>query len=677
MIKTKNKSARKSNDKKTISINHNNNKNIILISHSKNKSVDLKHKKNNLLLSSNNLLKNAKNKSNIIKNSPNNIDIKKCRLKKFGSFPNFIEDKNKKKFFFEDNFFYKNWKNFKNFQKANNNIFFKNNSSSKNQDNLKINKYTKRIIKKKNIIIPNNIDVNKIQAKNKNKYEKIKYKTDENKNIENQFNDNSLYNKDTDKKHALIKTNLIYIKNKINKNDYAERKCSSSRFILNKKQNIINNNKINNIKNESITADKKYILNDSLESHNTVYDEDLKVDYNLALLVNSQAHYDMNDIKNRDNKNKSKRNSNDKLYKKIITRKRNIKSASLNNSDSQKKLSRSFSQKNYTINSIPYRSEKNFSGVGYNLKSQIIYRTINSKKMALFNTGNGNGLNYCSLSSLLTTQNQTNKCKDNNTNIIYNKDVAEFLYSDDLIEGNSKNKDINIKKWLNDINLSIYFQNFYDNNIYNINELIIKMKNIRNKNKLYENIENTFNIHVPGHIYRILCKLEIDSGLLDSKISNFFVPKNDEYINKINNMKPSLLLKQNNSCENFFNCHKDKSNLKNFLKKYHLITFYYNFCQNGFDLINFVILQMFSNYYSIDDYILENNFHIYNKKDRILVLDSLLKEKKNIELFINSDKFQQTINYFNINYYNNMSNYDNYFISKESEDNNCNMCFIF
>ena len=692
MIRTKNKSLRKSNYNKTNSINQKKNLNIILVSHSKNKSVDLKrHKKYNLLLSSNNVLKNSKNKSNVHKTSPNIIDLKKSHLKKYGSVPNLVE-KNKKKFFFDDNFFNKKLKKTNN---SKNNIVFTKNFSSKKQDNSKIDKYIRRIIKRKNNnnIIPNGININKKQEKDINNNDKIINKNNENIKCDNSNIDNSLYDKNAELKNSLIKSNLIYIKNKINKNIYTDRKCSSSRIKLLQKEENKFKDIINNKKNESIIKCDNYLLNDSLESHNTVYDEDLNVDYNLAYLINNSTQNNnldniMNEINNLDNKN-NKKNSNDKLYKKIITRKRNIISASFNNSNSHKNLSKSYSKKNYTINNIPYRTGKNLSNPHYNLKSQIIYRTINSKKMPLilsngkFNDNNSHGMNFFTSSSYLTTKYQTNKCKDkdkdNSTNVIVNKDVTEFLYFEDLIESNNKYQDTNIKIWLSDMNLSIYYQNFYENNIFNVNELIQRMKNIDDKKKLYEDIENNFRIHIPGHIYRILCKLEIDSGLIDNKISNFFILKNDEYAKNINKMKPSLLLKQYNSCENFFNCPKDKNNLKNFLKKYHLIIFYYNFCQNGFDLINYVILQMFSNYYSIDDYILENHFHIYNKNDRILVLDSLLKEKEEILLFLNSDEYKlNDENDLNINYFNyNRNNKDNFLIAKESEDNTCNICFIY
>ena len=315
------------------------------------------------------------------------------------------------------------------------------------------------------------------------------------------------------------------------------------------------------------------------------------------------------------------------------------------------------------------------------MKTQNIYRKIHSKKLSILS-------NNFSSSSLLTTQHQTNKEKEK-ANIIINKDVTEFLYTDDINEGTSQGKGINLKKWLSDINLSPYYQNFYENNINNINELVNKMKETEDKKILYEFIENTFHIHIPGHIYRILLKLEVDAGLLDKKISNFLIDGDDENRIKFNKLKPSLLLRQNNSCENCFNCYGDsnssiiKNKLKYFLKKYHLINLYYNYFQNGFDIINFVLLQMFSNYYEINENILENCFHIYNIKDRFLVMEALLNEKNIINSFINSDKYKKNNNnsnltydnlIFNSSFYNN--NIDSYMIN-ESEGNNCNICNIY
>ena len=705
MINNKNKLERYNYLSKSNSSNNTNGKNIILVNHSKNKSADLKLPKiSNYLLSIKENLKEENFKSNLnprnkirinlnkekeinrsimqlhksisnLKNSkisispnkPINKQINNKVLKKYVSVPNLIE-KNKKKYFLSPNFFNRN-NNKKNKlnQKNSNKKTLNNSNSSYVQNKKKNNKYSKRIVRR-NYMSENN---NKNNFNKEEIFDGKKIKENEDsKNCDISSNDNNSYGiKDLDIRKPIIKSNLLYIKGKINEIPYKNKKCSSYRT-----SSKINDNK-NRIekKNESMIKFNNNILNDSLDSHNTIYDEDIINIKDLKLINNN--------LKNENIKGNAIITNNDKLYKKIISRKRNLLTGSLNNSNLNKEA-KYFSSKNYnsTNDNVSNSVEKIFLNSG-GLKTQNIYRKIHSKKLSILS-------NNFSSSSLLTTQHQTNKEKEK-ANIIINKDVTEFLYTDDINEGTSQGKEINLKKWLSDINLSPYYQNFYENNIHNINELVNKMKESEDKKILYEFIENTFHIHIPGHIYRILLKLEVDAGLLDKKISNFLIEGDDENRIKFNKLKPSLLLRQNNSYENCFNYYGDsnssiiKNKLKYFLKKYHLINLYYNYFQNGFDIINFVLLQMFSNYYEINENILENCFHIYNIKDRFLVMEALLNEKNIINSFINSDKYKKNNNssnltydnlIFNSSFYNN--NIDSYMIN-ESERNNCNICNIY
>ena len=74
---------------------------------------------------------------------------------------------------------------------------------------------------------------------------------------------------------------------------------------------------------------------------------------------------------------------------------------------------------------------------------------------------------------------------------------------------------------------------------------------------------------------------------------------------------------------------KKKNDLKYFLNRYNLLKFYQNFYHNGFDMINFVMIQMFSSE-PIDEIILENCFHIYEVEQRELVLKCIISEKNKI-----------------------------------------------
>ena len=697
MLKSNQKFEPKNDLKKLNSTQLNNHKNIILISHFKNKSVDLKNFKDYYsLLSNKEKLKNITYKINsnkyrkILKDfkgkkdkKESNKKLKKMRLKsklqkinflnkinvknskllnKYISVPNLVEN-NKKKYFFDPDFFHKN------------------NNKNKHKGNKKTNDS-----KKENYIINNNINSSLININNKysmriikrnsNKYnfsnnyfynnngqkcgdEKLKKGTEDSKNCDISSKDNSILDKDIlDIKQ--LKLNFLYKKGKIS--PISNKNCSLSKIPVWKKKG--NNSKLIIRKNESIIQSYDNIYDNSKDSNQIIYDEDNNI---------NEYEFIDNHINNNDN-NIENINNNEKLYKKIISRKRNLVTELLNNSNSN--LRNNSARWHSSYNNTNNTSEKSFTNTGTNLKSPILYRKVNSKKISVLFKNQSNQ-KFLSTSSLLSTQNQSNKYKEK-ANIIINKGVTEFLYSDDLVEGNFQNKDIYLRKWLSDINLICYSNNFFENNIYNTNDLINEMKNRRDKKGLFEYIENTFHIHTPGHIYRILLKLEKDAELLDNKIYNFFIEKDYENSIKFNKMKPSLLLQQYYSCRNIYN-NDSKDKLKRFLKKYHLIHLFYNFSENGFDLINFVLLQMFSNFYAIDDYILENCFHIYNKNDRHLALESLIYEKNIIELFLNSDELKQSNNTFEKFNYNACSyeEFDYYFNSKNSEKNNCNICNIY
>ena len=355
---------------------------------------------------------------------------------------------------------------------------------------------------------------------------------------------------------------------------------------------------------------------------------------------------------------------------------------SLLNQKYKKKLPKSLTKdnkiiNNYTPKTSRINNEKYHNSYGININNNFIYKKVNTQRLS---TSFNKNINYLLTSSLSTTRNQTDKYKDNLENIIVNKDVTEFIYSDDLFD-NFPQKKISIKNWLNNLGLFTYSQNFYSKNIFDLNSLINKIKQ---QNCLYDYFENNYQIHLPGHIFRILIKLEIEEGIIDSQIANFFIKKEES--KNLNKLKPSNLLQLYDSCDKFVDYSSiNKNNIKIFLKKYHLNHLYHNFYQNGFELINFVILQMYSKKYAINDTILENCFHIYNKNERNSVLYSLKVEKSKVDLFLKSNeykeknKFNQTDNLesINLNEYNTYNNFDLYFNAKEVEQNGCKICGIF
>ena len=123
-----------------------------------------------------------------------------------------------------------------------------------------------------------------------------------------------------------------------------------------------------------------------------------------------------------------------------------------------------------------------------------------------------------------------------------------------------------------------------------------------------------------------------------------------------------------------------KNDLKYFLLRYNLIHLYQNFAHNGFDMIEYVIIQMYSSF-PINEDILENCFHIYDEKQRIITLKAIVAEMKKINKFLSSEEYnncdKNLIKYDNV-FFEDDSNKDKSKIAmKNNNDNLLNNCHIF
>jgi hypothetical protein len=183
--------------------------------------------------------------------------------------------------------------------------------------------------------------------------------------------------------------------------------------------------------------------------------------------------------------------------------------------------------------------------------------------------------------------------------------------------------------------------------MYNIDKYI---ENIR-KNKInvisFKDIEE-FGIKKPGHIFRLLIKLQIDAGKIDYNIYKFILDKFNANTmtnngamttsyNEVNCFGLNCCLSNNNY--NYSNIKKTNSNMNDndimyydifsFLKMNNLLKFKENFIHNGFDQIDYILIQLFSRY-SFNKKILNDYMHIYLEEDKNYILKILYKEKKKI-----------------------------------------------
>ena len=395
-------------------------------------------------------------------------------------------------------------------------------------------------------------------------------------------------------------------------------------------ENTINQISDLTITKNSIINNNNEALNDSLEEiniNNSLYDSlEMKNNIEIKENVNNRIINDINIINTSENM--------DSFFTTLITNKRN----SYINSGKIRTSFKTEEERNTILSHNEYTENSTFKIINNEKK-------IN-KKISTYN-------------SAMSTLSQTNK-KNNN---------------DEIINYNEINQNCSfLLKWLIDIGLSDYYENFLNNKIYDINRLIEQMKSPNDKLGL-EDIENILGIHNPGHIFKILIKLEIDANIINKKISDFMLSNN-------NNINKKLIFSSNEmyACDNMCNVKKEnlnicgitninifsklKNDLESFLNRYNLNNLYQNFYHNGFEQINYVILQMYSSY-PINDDILENYFHIYDEEQRKLVIEALQKEISKVNDFINSEKYlynknKDLIKYENVDFYkddnNNKSN---------------------
>ena len=463
----------------------------------------------------------------------------------------------------------------------------------------------------------NNVNINK------NLFEEI--------NQQDSYNDNknnytySISDSEPTITQIQTKKNCNYnIEDLINCNQFIDNNKRTKVCILGAKNDHKKKRK-NNFSNKNINQEKNSILNINnnyfLSRAHDILDDSLEMNFN------TQNYNSKIKEKNKFQWNNSNKKSNTNRSHKDLRIRKNFNRNLLSGLEKEGKNEINISEQYYFNNKFfnNYYTEKESA----KNKGKKCFRIPNNYETKL---SSGNAL----LSSATSTQIQTNKNDKNEKN-----DITEFIYCDEFYNYNDTCNSQELKNWLLELDLPFYYENFINNNILNINKLINEVRLKRNQIN-YEYIENLLKIHKSGHVYRILCKLEVDAGFVENKICNFLVGLNDGGINENNSPSQKSVYIQSdeykNKCCYCYDTKKplvEKRELNTFLRKYNILHLYDNFFHNGFNLINYVILQMFTKY-SINDNIIQKHFRIYNKKDRYLVLDALFNEVKEINIFFST-----------------------------------------
>ena len=285
-------------------------------------------------------------------------------------------------------------------------------------------------------------------------------------------------------------------------------------------------------------------------------------------------------------------------------------------------------------------------------------------------------INYLWKFKTLEDENMSHYKRNTESNITYSNNI-------DITNQNIKYP---IYEWLKNIKLICYYNNFIERNIYNLDKLIYNLKNgICNIAKA--DIQK-LGISIPGHVYRIITRMEIDSEKINPKISRLLLGfyKSDGNINILKNSVYYCCgcCSVQNQSKYYNNDSTKKFQLEQWLSKLHMSKYKNNFIKNGFDMFEYFILQMFSSI-PVDENILKNDIKIINVKDRDFILLQINKDVKYIikksekNLYtsineINLEKMKQNNNNNDNNDNNNiknMSDKKNEDINTEQSSNNC------
>jgi hypothetical protein len=215
---------------------------------------------------------------------------------------------------------------------------------------------------------------------------------------------------------------------------------------------------------------------------------------------------------------------------------------------------------------------------------------------------------------------------------------------------------LHIYNWLKEIDLLIYLSLFLKKKIYSLQKTISDLS--KKKVIITPSDIRKIGIKIPGHVYRIFTKLELDAGLIDKRIYDYLIILKIEEEEK----NKGTLIKEKEgeeSSQSIYECggcnccslkrshvkiKVDKKNkvenspilnLDKWLRNINMYKYKQNFIKKGFDKIEFFILQMFSSI-PLEEKIFEKEMNIENNNDIDLFILQLNKDVKFI-----SNKFKK------------------------------------
>ena len=400
------------------------------------------------------------------------------------------------------------------------------------------------------------------------------------------------------------------------------------------RQSLNNNNKSYNSKSLNYTHNDNYYINKENIEPNYIQSEKCKKN-----LIKNKNNKNIKEPYTMVQKNKIYKTN---LQKPVMTKEQKTKDSTMDDYRSNENIIIINENSNYNTKTLDntylnqyntFNSDNNScrNNTKDSYKYSNLFKKALKKKYVVKEFSNNTNVfdKYTLETDNYYTNSINNNEKNDEENYNYNYNEKELIIHPQQISNELITK---LRDWLISCDLLCYYNILIKNNIYDIESYITNLKN--NKiNISYKDIEN-LGIKKPGHIFRFLLKLQMDIGILDTRVCNFIINKFSE--NALTTIGMNVSVSEIKYCgmilcpgEDRFVKNSNYYDIFSFLRCKELIQFKENFIHNGFDQIEFILIQLFS-CFAFNKEILNDYMHIYSDKDKKKVLIKLYEEKQNL-----------------------------------------------